>query len=274
MDHRSTLVREVEVPSTLPPMETLTKLTGSVLMKDVAADEEGLRLEGDLLWRGYFEEGGGECLWEGAEFFSEVLAGDARGVLPEIEPEITALRGESLSEKTYRMAFDIRWFDPARFSEQTTEHEEVRADGETEAAAAESSAAERAAEPRETAVTETAAEPAERGGCGGHCGGGSDLDRELEAIGESWRETLKIIDEPEKKTAKKTEQEAAESEDEDDVKIRRCPYSRFCLRYYRTQDGDELEEIAERFSATVAKLKERNRLDDAPLKSGRLLRIP
>ena len=111
MDHRSTLVRNVDIPATLPPMETLTKLTGSILLKDVSSTAEGLRIEGDLLWRGYFESGGEDCLWEGAEFFSELLPD--RDLLQDqeitINPSILSLKGEPISEKVYRLTYEIRW---------------------------------------------------------------------------------------------------------------------------------------------------------------------
>jgi isopentenyldiphosphate isomerase len=89
------------------------------------------------------------------------------------------------------------------------------------------------------------------------------------------------IQEIEEKSAplpKRTEVIASDKVDQEEMlnddAIKYCPYSVFCLRYYRIQDGDELEKIAERFSATVAKLKEYNALEDNHLKSGRLIRIP
>ena len=127
MDHRSTLIRNVEIPSTLPPMDTLTKLNGSILLKEVNPEEDGIRIEGDLLWRGYFEEGGGECLWEGAEYFSETLpAHTLRRADPTlIEPSILSLEGEALSGNTFRLTFDIRWFeDEEAVTEDKKESEE------------------------------------------------------------------------------------------------------------------------------------------------------
>ena len=71
-----------------------------------------------------------------------------------------------------------------------------------------------------------------------------------------------------------SEETTAEPRKEPKEEPKTCPYSKYCLRYYRTQEGDELERIAEKFSATVAKLKEFNRLDSAELSTGRMLRIP
>lgn len=270
MEHRSTLIRTVEIPSTLPSMDTLTDLRGSLILKEVTPNDNALQVEGDLLWRGYFEEGGGECLWEGAEYFSETLRGDdlRSTELPMIEPEILSLTGEALSDSTYRLKFDIRWYETETKEEPTkTAEKEQRAEVKQE-------------EP----TPQKKEEPAQHT-CGCHreeppAEAKTDLEEKLERIDETWRETLKAINEPIKETtakataAPKEETRPAEAEEDEEVEIKCCPYSKFCLRYYRTQDGDELERIAEKFSATVAKLKEFNKLDDPNLSAGRMLRIP
>ncbi|MBQ6809801.1 MAG: LysM peptidoglycan-binding domain-containing protein [Firmicutes bacterium] len=237
MDHRSTLIRSVEIPDTLPPMNTLTELKGSLILKEVSAENEGIRIEGDLLWRGYFEESD-ECLWEGAEYFSETIPTSSLRNAPRdnITPEILSLKGESITDSIYRLTFDIRWFEEE-------EKEEIEVMAEPTPRAKERS--------EETAPREEVK---------------FTLEEKLERIDETWRETAKTLNDicPEEQ---KTEEETKEEP-------KTCPYSGYCLRYYRTREGDELERIAEKFSATVAKLKEFNRLDSAELSTGRMLRIP
>lgn len=334
MDHRSTLIRNVEIPSTLPSMDTLTKLNGSILLKEVTSEEDGIRIEGDLLWRGYFEEGGGDCLWEGAEYFTETIPQSTlrKADPPVIEPKILSLEGEALSENTFRLTFDIRWFEeekapattemekaPAKIGFKVEEQRKASATKElhelpktAEAADAPPESATfpktlketperpecREAEkteqhtPKEPQVRkeepkakETSAETAEKAHCG-CCSSekhgaqtrddADDFSEKLEAIDETWRETLKSINEPPEVEEKSTptEETAEREEESEEVEIKCCPYSKFCLRYYRTQDGDNLEQIAEKFSATVAKLKEFNRMEESTVSSGRLLRIP
>ena len=274
MDHCSTLIRNVEIPSTLPSMDTLTKLNGSILLKEVTAEEDGIRIEGDLLWRGYFEEGGGECLWEGAEYFTETIPGHTlRRADPSlIEPKILALKGESLSESTFRLTFDIRWFEDEE-KEEKAEKEEEKA--ETVAESRSDEKPKETPKPSEPPRSREAACPCRTGESQKEPPQKAeekktdDLTEKLEAIGETWRETIKTINEADEPRKAAEEEEKAE-----EVEIKCCPYSKFCLRYYRTREGDELEEIAERFSATVAKLKEFNHLDSTDLPAGRMLRIP
>lgn len=251
MEFRSTLIRNVEIPSTLPSMDTLTNLKGSLILKEVSHSNDHLQIEGDLLWRGYFAESGDECLWEGAEYFSEELTDNKlRGEnTPPIEPEILSLRGESISDDRYQLTFDILWFE----TEDPVEEEIVLP------------------APKEETQETTSHH------CACHCEEPkTDLEEKLERIDETWRETIKAINDTPEKTAASPKEEVrpAETEPDDEVEIKCCPYSKFCLRYYRTQDGDELERIAEKFSATVAKLKEFNKLDSATISAGRMLRIP
>lgn len=319
MDYRSTLIRNVEIPSTLPSMETLTKLEGSIILKDVEQVETGVRIEGDLLWRGFFEEegiDGGECLWEGAEYFAETIDGDALRAAspPLIEPRVVAIKGESLSDSTFRLAFDVRWYGQP---ENEKEYMEAMAKDSKSAecpckqkakqSSAETLAQVEASSAPEKEQREPYQEPEK-----------TAFEEKLEDIDETWREKLKTLQKETEaaetvenietaKTAKKREtventetvetvevaeefapppkrkeiktadkseqvqeQEAPQSEDT----LQCCPYSAYCLRYYRIQEGDELEKIAEKFSATVAKLKEYNALEDNRVKSGRLIRIP
>ena len=243
MEHRTTLIRNVEIPSTLPSMDTLTDLKGSLILKEVTPEDHALRIEGDLLWRGYFKESE-DCLWEGAEYFAETIRSEElRGAeISAIEPQILSLTGESLSNSTYRLTFDIRWCETA---ESITEKEE----------------------PTQHTCTCHCEAPKEEQR--------TDLDDKLEKIETSWKETVKAINEPIREESPKTTKEEPRTEEgEEEAEIKCCPYSRFCLRYYRTQDGDELERIAEKFSATVAKLKECNKLESPNLSAGRMLRIP
>ncbi|MGN0962684.1 MAG: LysM peptidoglycan-binding domain-containing protein, partial [Clostridia bacterium] len=171
-----------------------------------------------------------------------------------------------------RLTFDIRWFEDEEKEEKTEQAEEKM---ET---AAESRSEEKPKEPPKPAEPPRAQETT----CPCHTRESQkepprkaeekkadDLTEKLEAIGETWRETIKTINESDE-----VQTAAEEDEKTEEVEIKCCPYSKFCLRYYRTREGDELEEIAERFSATVAKLKEFNRLDTTDLPAGKMLRIP
>lgn len=283
MEYRSTLIRNVEIPSTLPSMDTLTDLRGSLILKDVTTKDDAITIEGDLLWRGYFKEYGDECLWEGAEYFSETICDqELRNAAPPlIEPQLLSLSGESLSDSTYRLSFDIRWYESAAEESAQSAPEEKNPAPPAPSLAKEKElktvsqekppqTPEKKPEPILHPCSCHSAEPTPKTK--------TDLEENLERIDETWRETLKAINEPSEGEKPKAgaEQRPTESDNEagDEVEIKCCPYSRFCLRYYRTQEGDELERIAERFSATVAKLKEYNKLDDPILSSGQMLRIP
>lgn len=320
MDYRSTLIRNVEIPSTLPSMETLTKLEGSIILKDVEQVETGVRIEGDLLWRGFFEEegiDGGECLWEGAEYFAETIDGDALRAAspPLIEPRVVAIKGESLSDSTFRLAFDVRWYGQP---ENEEEYKEAMAkDSKSAECPCKQKAKKNSAET--LAHVEASSEPEKKSREQRPKPIKTDFEEKLEDIDETWREKLKTLQKEteaaetvekietaetakkretiettedtetaetveiaeelapppkrqEIKTAEKAEQEQEAPQSDDTLQC--CPYSAYCLRYYRIQEGDELEKIAEKFSATVAKLKEYNALEDSRVKSGRLIRIP
>lgn len=349
MEHRSTIIRNVEIPSTLPPMQTLTKLTGNILLKEVEPEDDGIHIEGDLLWRGYFEENAEECLWEGAEYFTETITGETlrKANSPIIEPEIISLDGAPLSEHSFRLTFDICWYKqqetPALMEpkntpasiiptnsftsdtvketilddsprEQVTEaevrSEEIKSDlqdsqedknhtskkdiekrsenteatestslqtkqDHTECPCKEEESKMKQEEKRESASKESTGAKE------------NDFAEKLESIEETWRETLKqqessqepaITAKPnisENRPQAETAQESTPAASAEDAPC--CPWSKYCLRYYRTQEGDKLEEIAERFSATLSKLKEYNNMDsyeEGRVKSGRLLRIP
>ena len=239
-------------------MDTLTDLAGSLIIKEVTPEDDGIRIEGDLLWRGYFEEGGGECLWEGAEYFSETIENAAlRGADADlIEPKLMSLKGEAISDSTYRLTFDIRWFEePESITAEPPAEEQKRAAEPLPLTTAE--IIPRETEPPCARKTEP---PKEK----------TELEEKLERIDETWRETVKVFQESDKEDRARAKEEAKPAEEEP----KGCPYSNYCLRFYRTREGDELERIAEKFSATVAKLKEYNRLDTADLPTGRMLRIP
>lgn len=276
MDYRSTIIRNVEIPSTLPPMETLTELTGSIILKEVSLEEDDLRIEGDLLWRGYFEENEGECLWEGAEYFRETLSRPELrdGEITDIEPKILSLTGESLSESTYRLTFDVLWDSGSITSERKAE-EPPKAEERPRAVTTPPKApTETAEKPRraksEPVLTEKAPSLRESNEAP-QCSRRKDEEKKTT---DERKEIKKEA--PPKPTAEKAEPERAPEEEKEDKEpeIKCCPYSKYCLRYYRTGEGDELERIAERFSLTVAKLKEVNHLDSNYPKAGSLLRIP
>lgn len=259
MDYCSTLVRNVEIPSTLPSMDTLTNLCGSIILKDVTSKDDAVTIEGDLLWRGYFEESREECLWEGAEYFSETIQNDKlRCAEPSlIDPQILSLTGSPLSDNTYRLSFEIRWYGSIEEDQAPVAPQEILP-------------------PIREEKSEPQLHPCSCHSTENPSKAKTDLEENLERIDETWRETLKSINEPREnsKIPSKEESRPSDAETEDEVEIKCCPYSKFCLRYYRTQEGDELERIAERFSATVAKLREYNKLDSQPLSSGQMLRIP
>lgn len=283
MDYRSTLIRNVEIPSTLPAMETLTNLEGSIILKDVEPTASGVRIEGDLLWRGFFEEdgtNGGECLWEGAEYFAEVIDTEALRAAspPLIEPQVVSLIGEALSESTFRLAFDIRWY-----GEEEKEEDPIKtATQKGKPATTDTCPCKQKQEKQTPSREEWGSMPKQREAVSID---NEDFDEKIEAIDKTWREKLKTINEDVPVTVeavgkspslpKREESKTAEeNEKNSEPKLKCCPYSAYCLRYYRAQEGDELEKIAEKFSATVSKLKQYNALEDTRIKAGRMLRIP
>lgn len=310
MDYRSTLIRNVEIPATLPSMETLTRLEGSIILKDVETTAKGIRIEGDLLWRGFFQEngaGGGECLWEGAEYFAETIDGEAlrASAPPLIEPRVVSLEGEALSESTFRLAFDIRWYDTPEEEQdfyetaQTPERKTATvtpAGAQPESKTAEAECPCKKKQPPSREDNEILSQQAM---------GDSEFEEKIEEIDKTWREKLKAINDnapeivktaekttappkreetkaapaksaspPQREEVKVSAEVKAEAEESDEPKVKCCPYSAYCLRYYRAQEGDELEKIAEKFSAAVSKLKEYNALEDNRVRPGRMLRIP
>ena len=200
---------------------------------------------------------------EGAEFFSELLPDHdlTRGQEIAIDPSILSLKGEPVSEEIYRLTYEIRWHENSAKDEKQDaspagetvdkENDEKKGDEKKEAHPGAGSGT------REKAETGPEAEPPET--------------KDLDSIDESWRKTLKKLNEPAGGN-RQTEETAAAEKEEAPVKC--CPYSKFCLRYYRTREGDELEKIAADFSASVAKLKEINHLEDDIPQRGKMLRIP
>ena len=249
MDYTATIIRNVEIPPTLPDMDTLSDLTGNITLKEVRPEEDGLRVEGDLLWRGYFKESGNDCLWEGAEFFSEHIPEEdfRQADFTLLTPKIVGLRGEALSESTFRMEFEIKW--------EIAEEPVLRSKEEKTAVPE--------MPPQKELITPKAATPAPIR---------TEVSRELEE--DTPRQSV-----PEQKKSVSAErkplpQQPPESAPEPAETPKGCPCPQFCLRYYRVDEADNLEKIAERFSASVAKLKEWNKLDFDEVQPGKMIRIP
>lgn len=254
MDMTTTIIRNVEIPPTLPDMDTLTDLTGNITVKDVRLETDGLRVEGDLLWRGYFEESGSDCLWEGAEFFSEHL--DTDTIRQEnaalLTPKIVGLRGTALSESTFRMEFDIRW-DEATDLIPTEEYKTEQKDGfPLPATKIKENTTEEIIE-----VSESVS---------------ADTDSAMKKIPQKTAAERKkeFIKQQKLKSAQKTAEKSPVCEET----AKSCPCPQFCLRYYRASESETLEKIAEKFSASVAKLKACNDLDFDEVRPGKMIRIP
>lgn len=340
------IIKKVDIPESLPPLEQMTRLEGNVILKNVVAENDGLRVTGDLLWRGFFplEMGSEECLWEGAEFFSHLVD---LGALRNsdtflLDPKVTSLQGESVNDGSCRLTFSILWAeadvsDDSPLAEECActpqapreygyrQEEEASAfyggDEDTFAAAP---------------IPETAIEPAPDF---------LQLEDSYEEIANQWSDTLDILKAEESLAAFGEEEEniatgnqqgkglvmeiepvesnesagepavdngteilrepepkveAAEAviEEEDEIpqppvsadpgrkEVGAIKYSEtlttmepllsepFKLRYYRVQWGEDLSAIAERLSASIAKIKEINTIEEEDIKVGTVLRIP
>lgn len=318
MTLQSEIVKKVDIPASLPDLADMAGLEGSILLKDVNAGAESILVEGDLLWRGYFPVAGDtdevECLWEGAEYFSqEVPIGDFRGQEGfRLDPAVLSVRADELAQDSCHLVFNIRW--------QEGGVEEDFAMPEPPAWPEQPPVVE-VAVPVESVrvVDDVVAEEIVTG----------TFEQELEQIEENWREkweSLKastmaapeeatkreeaIAAEPEKQISpaviaaaeeappaapeipareelsqarEELSQELSPTSEEDGSRVNTTMFNQsppYCLKYYRVQEGEDLNVIAERLSASINKIKEINSLapdeDGLGVKvdPGQLLRVP
>ena len=275
----SEIARRVEIPPVLPKLAQLTRLEGSILLKEVTSSAEYIMVEGDLLWRGYFDCGSGEeCLWEGAEYFSEavpvgVLRGGDTYLL---EPVVTEVQAEETSPDSCSLVFQICW----RADEEVETEAHTK---DTEIPVVE------VAVPVEAVRTEGGVEAEEL-----HTAG---FEEELTEIEQQWREKWEKLQaaaqpaaerkevavspkEETRKPAVMQEETAKELSPEATQPAGGNEQPPYRLKYYRVQPGEDLDLIAERLSASVLKIREMNTLppDDDGLgvrvDAGQLLRLP
>ncbi len=314
------IIKRVDIPASLPPLEQLSHFEGNIILKNVVAENEGLRVTGDLVWRGFFpqETGNEECLWEGAEFFSHLVD---LGALRDsdtflLDPRVTALVGEAMGNDGCRLTFSILWADATECATVPVLPEECAPTEEKEAYAY-----------RREAIEAPLPVPALDENF-------MTLNDRYEEIAEKWSDTLDILEAGDFNPAKREEEEVLvagnyqgkemmmeresletpeapellseaefgyesgkleEAEEMKTVSVRPNPdrsevgaikYSDtlttmepllsepFKLRYYRVQWGEDLSAIAERLSASIAKIKEINTIEEEDIKVGTVLRIP
>ncbi len=309
MDFSSEMVCRVALPPSLPPMDHLAKLEGSILLHSAEPSEQGIALEGDLLWRGFFPDDSGmlQCLWEGAEFFRETFSteGMKRGDDLTISPSVRSVTGEVKDDDTYELRFSIHWWevhiadDGENISSdiEAESQEERQAEDETVVAVSELTATEdleAEEEARESSsdvreeeeimdiketkeVIEKKEQKEEREQLiSGY--NADEFDKEIEAIDNTFRETIKVLEEePVSPISQRLQSpvEAAEeiqppaaskkptepAPEEAKSSASKCEGS-YCLRYYRAQPGDSLDAIAERLSVSLARMREINELDE------------
>ncbi len=313
------ITKKVDIPASLPPLEHMTRLEGNIVLKNVVAENEGLRVTGDLLWRGIFqaETEAEECLWEGAEFFSHLVD---LGVLRNsdtflLDPRVVDLSGEAAGEGGYRLTFSILWADandsllpPAYESPSLEEMPDFR---ELEFEAAPSipgleqedlSLEDRYEEIAEqwsdtldileAGATSPSAEEEEA-----FAAEGNDMGKEMvverecnssDREGEEAAFPAPLADgrETEDRKIAASQEKAAPREQPARSELGAIHYSDaltimepllsepFKLRYYRVQWGEDLSAIADRLSASIAKIKELNTLEEEDIKVGTVLRIP
>lgn len=310
MSLNSEIVKKVDIPHSLPDLTTMTSLEGSVLLKDVTARADRIYVEGDLLWRGYFpvadREGDVECLWEGAEYFTQeiTLEGLRAGEGVRLDPDVASVRADKLESDSCHLVFDIRW------QEGGLEQTFAAADDATWTA--EPPVVE-VAVPIETVQVDddVVAEEIVTG----------SFEEEVDRIEENWREKWEALKAaaplPMEEPIPEREAEAAAEEEismqpppvasqaeatvvaaQEEVSEELAPTAEeaedatrgqedtgkespsYCLKYYRVQEGEDLNIIAERLSASISKIKEINTLapdeDGLGVKVdvGQLLRVP
>ena len=310
MEFSSEMVCRVALPPSLPPMDHLAKLEGSILLHSAEPTDQGITLEGDLLWRGFFPDDSGvlQCLWEGAEFFRETFSteGMKRGDDLTISPSVNEVTGTIKDDDTYELRFMVHWWDYHTLED--SDKESMREDTEKEededplwedcpceekvavAAEVKENFSEAPAEDevltpednREEEETMNVKESAEPKKIIDH---GDDFEKEIKAIDDTFRETIKVLKEepsaPKEIAAVNSQTDVLETTNElesqttapaskhvevvqEEPSMRRAPNSSgsYCRRYYRARPGDRLDAIAERLSVSRARMREINELDE------------
>ncbi|MEG0875434.1 MAG: LysM peptidoglycan-binding domain-containing protein [Clostridiales bacterium] len=267
MEFCSEIIRQVDIPESLPLIKNLSALTGSIILKDAVHIDNSLRVEGDLLWQGFFPDNrdGSKCLWEGAEYFQEELSVSNLKVREPfmIEPQVLSVSGEETTDNHYNLTFSVRWWeDEKRISEDEENFElelkEIDENFRETIEDFEKTGIEDNLHPEPKEIITPMAEP---------------FKPNTTEICNDFRELRKKKD-----ATKAAMAPMAETDDEehatmlhDDIYAQCPPY---CLRYYRAREGDSIESIAERFAVSIAKMRGINELDEVGSIQGRMVRIP
>ncbi len=270
MDYCSEVVRRVEIPQSLPPVENLTKICGNIILKDATASNNRLTVEGDLLWQGFFinDRGEEECLWEGAEFFQEELPFSNLRIRESfmMEPEVTDIVATDAGENNCEMRFSVHWWsEPGEMSEDEENFEdEIK---EIEDNFRETIEEFAKAGEEDDLIPENDGETAEIDDIIAAPPTPRTEETEITVAEEVCNDFRELRQKREPLT--KTEAKATPRE-EGEENMQSPPY---CLRYYRAKEGDTLEAIAERFSVSLAKMRGINELDEVGSIQGRMVRI-
>ncbi len=267
MDFCSQVIRRVEIPPSLPQVENLSKIYGTVILKDATAENRKIRVEGDLLWQGFFinEDGEEECLWEGAEFFQEELPFSNLRIREPfmMEPEVTDITASTTGENECEIVFSVRWWqDDSVYSEEEESFDEEIQEIEDNF--------------RET--MDVFAQTGEEDDLKPEDDEIIDVPAEVVSTTEAEKE-LNTTEEVKKKTIKASASEAREKQEEEEKILPEQesegtnPSSFYCLRYYRAKEGDTMENIAQRFSLSLAKMRSINELDEVGSIQGRMVRV-
>ncbi|MDO4542530.1 MAG: LysM peptidoglycan-binding domain-containing protein [Bacillota bacterium] len=274
MDFCSEVVRRVEIPSSLPAIDDLSKICGGIILKDAVAKNNTLKVEGDLLWQGYFRNNRGEeeCLWEGAEFFQEELPFNNLRIREPfmMEPEVTDISAEEGAEGSCLLTFSVRWWEDENQLSQEEEsfEEEIREIESNFRDTIESfvkSGEEDELIPEREENQETVAAASEFQ---------AEDAAEIEAVQEPDEAPRKLTVAEKRKARIQEEGVSIEDEYLRTANTDYTPQSpSYCLRYYRAKEGDSMEDIAERFSVSLAKMRGINELDEVGSIQGRMVRI-
>lgn len=270
MEFSSEVVRRVEIPQSLPPMENLSKICGSIILKDATAGNNKVNVEGDLLWQGFFRNNHGEeeCLWEGAEFFQEELPCSNLRIRESfmMEPEVTDITAVDAEGGNCILTFTVRWWEDEEELSQEEEsfEEEIRE--------------------IETNFHDTLEEFAKTGDEDNLVPDNDDIiDAPIEEVSPAEAEDA-LAASPALDNSVQTMRPQVEPNPEPTEDEEVCPFkegnnqyapetTRYCLRYYRAKEGDTLEDIAERFSVSLAKMRGINELDEIGSIQGRMVRV-